>query len=497
MCLEVVASCDCCSLEDWWPWRDLRRSHKTRNAKIARSSSSFCEEECPPALVICSPFFFTGKREYSWCVCGVLSDGCVRESEKQKKILRQRRQTMGGASSDSCARRYERAIPRVLQPSPPPPPPPPPSPAAVVSSEILPLVGEETTGKTTTTTTTTTTTFFFLYSIRFQNFQAGTDPLHHLASDFLMLTPQLLDAEAATMQVKLQLPAWASVQAHMQACGQISLDHSQVLWFSNSLPFSLLSLSSSFCVSTFGGPNKFWAPKSHPEYYYYCTESLLQLCQSLLFVFHFWRISSSKVDFRSLRIAHNSTGQILYYSCRVEKEIPLCSFFVSWYLIFLYSQMNFLFFYKIFFVWSCEDFFRYCFFVPVLLLLLCFARNFSIQEFVDVFGCVGVCPKKTGAKNEEVLCMALPLGSWKMLYIAFHCEGEQRWPKTLLHPAIAARRKQCIINSSNNHNNNSRCDHWLVCSRYGTDFQSCLSTKSRVFWWVFWAHESQFSRWQQ
>ncbi len=87
-------------------------------------------------------------------------------------------------------------------------------------------MGEETTA---TTTTTTTSTFFFLYSIRFQNFQAGTDPLQHLASDFLMLTPQLLDAEAATMQVKLQLPAWASVQAHMQACGQISLDHSQVL----------------------------------------------------------------------------------------------------------------------------------------------------------------------------------------------------------------------------------------------------------------------------
>jgi len=87
-------------------------------------------------------------------------------------------------------------------------------------------VGEETMA---TTTTTTTTTFFFLYSIRFQNFQAGTDPLQHLASDFLMLTPQLLDAEAATMQVKLQLPAWASVQARMQACGQISLDHSQVL----------------------------------------------------------------------------------------------------------------------------------------------------------------------------------------------------------------------------------------------------------------------------
>jgi len=46
--------------------------------------------------------------------------------------------------------------------------------------------------------------------------------------------------------------------------------------------------------------------------------------------------------------------------------------------------MDFLFFYKIFFVGSCEDFFRYCFFVPVLLFLLCFARNFSIQEFVDV-----------------------------------------------------------------------------------------------------------------
>ncbi len=144
---------------------------------------------------------------------------------------------------------------------------------------------------------------------------------------------------------------------------------------------------------------------------------------------------------------------------------------------------------------SCEDFFRYCFFVPVLLFLLCFARNFSIQEFVDVFGCVGICPQKTGAKNEEVLRLALPLGSWKMLYIAFHCEGERRWPKTLLHPAIAARRKQCIINSSDNKHN--RCDHWLVCSRYGTDFQSCLSTKSRVFWWVFWTHESQFSWWQQ
>ncbi|KAH8941689.1 hypothetical protein BDL97_14G057500 [Sphagnum fallax] len=85
--------------------------------------------------------------------------------------------------------RYERAIPGAFQ-----------SPAAVDASGA---------------------SRFFMYTIEFSDFHAeGTDAaLQHLASDFLLLAPQMLDGEISGMSVNLHLPNCASVQAHVTYCG--------------------------------------------------------------------------------------------------------------------------------------------------------------------------------------------------------------------------------------------------------------------------------------
>jgi hypothetical protein len=68
----------------------------------------------------------------------------------------------------------------------------------------------------------------FTYTIRFQNFKPGTDPMQHSASDFLLLSPQLLDEEASNICVHLNLPAFASVESKFAYCGVLDVSHEKV-----------------------------------------------------------------------------------------------------------------------------------------------------------------------------------------------------------------------------------------------------------------------------
>lgn len=68
----------------------------------------------------------------------------------------------------------------------------------------------------------------FTYAIRFQNFKPGTDPIQQSASDFLLLSPLVLDEEASTLSVDLHLPADASVEARISSCGTLILNKDKV-----------------------------------------------------------------------------------------------------------------------------------------------------------------------------------------------------------------------------------------------------------------------------
>ena len=68
----------------------------------------------------------------------------------------------------------------------------------------------------------------FTYTIRFQNFKPGTDPMQHSASDFLLLSPQPLDEEASNICVHLNLPAFASVESKFAYCGVLNVSREKV-----------------------------------------------------------------------------------------------------------------------------------------------------------------------------------------------------------------------------------------------------------------------------
>ncbi|KAG0622718.1 hypothetical protein M758_3G118600 [Ceratodon purpureus] len=68
----------------------------------------------------------------------------------------------------------------------------------------------------------------FAYTIRFQNFKPGTDPMQHSASDFVLLSPQPLDEEASNICVHLNLPAFASVESKFAYCGVLNVSHDKV-----------------------------------------------------------------------------------------------------------------------------------------------------------------------------------------------------------------------------------------------------------------------------
>ncbi len=88
---------------------------------------------------------------------------------------------------------------------------------------------------------------FFMYTIVFSHFHAeGTDAaLQHLASDFLLLAPQMLDGEISGMSVNLHLPNCASVQAQVTYCG------GPVFFDSEKVCSSTLS----YCLLLFLDPN--------------------------------------------------------------------------------------------------------------------------------------------------------------------------------------------------------------------------------------------------
>lgn len=68
----------------------------------------------------------------------------------------------------------------------------------------------------------------FTYTIRFRNFKPGADPMQHSASDFLLLSPRLLNEEAANICVHLNLSAFASVESKLTYCGVLNISHENV-----------------------------------------------------------------------------------------------------------------------------------------------------------------------------------------------------------------------------------------------------------------------------
>lgn len=68
----------------------------------------------------------------------------------------------------------------------------------------------------------------FTYTIRFLNFKAGTDPIQQSASEFLLLSPQLLDEEVSSISVHLNLPAFAAVDSKLNYCGVLNVSPEKV-----------------------------------------------------------------------------------------------------------------------------------------------------------------------------------------------------------------------------------------------------------------------------
>lgn len=68
----------------------------------------------------------------------------------------------------------------------------------------------------------------FTYTIRFQNIKPGMDPMQRSASDFLLLSPQVLDEEVASISVHLNLTAFASVESKLAYCGVLHISQQNV-----------------------------------------------------------------------------------------------------------------------------------------------------------------------------------------------------------------------------------------------------------------------------